>query len=81
MISYYLIATLFLFSYNNVLEKEIKKESNYLSLIEGDKLVYYEDKKGNKIQDFSYLGYHSGEKPIPNISTLITLDPLSGDNT
>ena len=50
MISYYLIATLFLFSYNNVLEKEIKKESNYLSLIEGDKLVYYEDKKGNKCQ-------------------------------
>ena len=45
------------------------------------KLVYYEDEKGNKIPDFSYVGYHSGEKPIPNVPTVITLEPLPGDNT
>ena len=44
-------------------------------------LVYHEDKKGNKIPDFSHVGYHSGEKPIPNVPTVITLEPLPGDNT
>jgi len=44
-------------------------------------LVYHEDEKGNKIPDFSYVGYHSGEKPIPNVPTVITLEPLPGDNT
>ena len=43
------------------------------------KLVYhpYTD-KGDKVIDFSYCGYKASEEPIPDIPTVISLDPLSG---
>ncbi|MCW3466623.1 discoidin domain-containing protein [Chitinophaga nivalis] len=44
------------------------------------KLVYTPDTKGNTIPDFSTVGYHSGEKPIPDVPVVKTISPVSGDN-
>ena len=45
------------------------------------RLVYDKDDKGNRLPDFSYVGYHLGERPIPDVSVVITLDPRDGDDT
>jgi hypothetical protein len=45
------------------------------------KLRYSEDAKGNRIPDFSYVGYHSGEKAIPTVPVKITLAEGPGDDT
>jgi hypothetical protein len=45
------------------------------------KLVYSKDKNGNRLPDFSHVGYHSGEKAIPFVPVKITLEPGSGDDT
>lgn len=45
------------------------------------RLVYVADAKGNRLPDFSYVGYHSGEKAIPDVPVQVTLSPVGGDNT
>jgi len=45
------------------------------------KLVYSKDNRGNSLPDFSYVGYHSGEKAIPGVPVKITLEPSEGDDT
>ena len=45
------------------------------------KLVYAKDAQGNRLPDFSTVGYHSGEKAIPDIPAKITIEPIEGDNT
>jgi hypothetical protein len=45
------------------------------------KLVYTRDARGNRIPDFSYVGYHAGEKAIPDVAVRVTLSPIEGDNT
>lgn len=44
------------------------------------RLVYkpYSD-KGDRIADFSYVGYKKSEVPIPNVRVVETLEPLSGE--
>ena len=44
------------------------------------KLVYTADSKGNKIPDFSGVGYMNSEEPIPNVQVVKTVYPVSGDN-
>mgnify|MGYP003624153712 FL=1 len=44
------------------------------------KLTYVADAKGNKIPDFSYVGYHHSEKEIPNVPVKIKIKPVDGDN-
>jgi hypothetical protein len=46
-----------------------------------DKLIYSIDSKGNRLLDFSYVGYHSGEKAIPDVPVKISLEPSRGDGT
>src|SRR6056297_318798 len=43
-------------------------------------LTYTPDEKGNVLPDFSYVGYHHGEKPIPDVPVAKTIYPLAGDN-
>ena len=82
LISFLIFFFIFQSCSNEVKDKtKSKNELDYISLSKTGNLVYHEDEKGNKIPDFSYVGYHSGEKPIPEIPTLITLDALSKDNT
>ena len=46
-----------------------------------EKLDYSKDANGNRLPDFSFVGYHSGEKAIPNVPIKITIEPVEGDNT
>jgi hypothetical protein len=55
--------------------------SKTVSIGKSGKLHYSEDKKGNRLPDFSYVGYHSGEKALPEVPVKITLKPVDGDNT
>ena len=43
-------------------------------------LTYTPDEKGNVLPDFSFVGYHHGEKPIPDVAVAKTISPLAGDN-
>lgn len=43
-------------------------------------MTYTPDAKGNVLPDFSYVGYHHGEKPIPDVPVATTISPIAGDN-
>jgi len=44
-------------------------------------LTYAEDANQNRIPDFSYAGYKGGGVAIPDVPTVKTISPISGDNT
>ncbi len=51
---------------------------------EDDKLVYIPDHRGNRIPDFSYVGYRGAEDtpaPIPDLPVRVELEPKEGDDT
>ena len=82
LISFSIFFLIFQSCSNEVGDKtKSKNELDYISISKTGNLIYHEDEKGNKIPDFSYVGYHSGEKPSPEIPTLITLEALPKDNT
>lgn len=45
------------------------------------KLVYEADSLGNRIPDFSYAGYMSGEKPIPKLTPTLLVEAINDDAT
>ncbi|GAA1900061.1 hypothetical protein GCM10009753_31620 [Streptantibioticus ferralitis] len=48
----------------------------------GGKLSYRTDAQGNRVPDFSSVGYHGGDRTIPNRPVAATLAPTpSGDDT
>jgi hypothetical protein len=55
--------------------------SNICSLDSSGKLTYSKDSKGNRLPDFSHVGYHSGERAIPHVPVKIILEPSQGDDT
>lgn len=58
-----------------------QKTSKLFHLDASGKLVYEKDSLGNRLPDFSYVGYHSGEKSIPKVPVMMTLEAKEGDNT
>ena len=48
---------------------------------EDGRLVYIPDYRGNRIPDFSHVGYMGGGVPIPDVPVKITLEPEPGDDT
>jgi hypothetical protein len=58
-----------------------KGSSRTCRVDETGKLVYEKDAKGNRLPDFSHVGYHSGEKAIPDVPVRMTLKPTEGDDT
>ena len=58
-----------------------QKTSKLFHLDASGKLVYEKDSLGNRLPDFSYVGYHSGEKSIPKVPVMITLEAKQDDNT
>jgi len=55
--------------------------SNLYQLDPSGELVYLKDPKGNRLPDFSNVGYHSGERAIPHVPVRITLESSQGDDT
>jgi len=55
-------------------------KSKVVSIDDNGKLNYLNDEKGNRLPDFSYVGYHSGEKALPDVPVKITLEPEEGDD-
>jgi len=58
---------------SNVCFAQQKWESKYLSVAKNGKLNYQPDEKGNVIPDFSRVGYHQNQKPIPFVKVVTTL--------
>ena len=71
------IVSLFIFLYSFT---GISQTSTLLGYDASGHLTYQEDAKGNHIPDFSYTGYHHGEKEIPVLPVVKTISPVNGDN-
>lgn len=56
-------------------------QSKILHYGDDGKLVYVPDSNGNRIPDFSFAGYRNGETPLPEVPAVLTIRPVSGDNT
>ncbi len=48
---------------------------------ENGHLVYTPDYRGNRIPDFSTVGYRAGGVPVPEVPVKVTLEPGTGDDT
>ncbi|MER8188079.1 hypothetical protein [Kitasatospora sp. NPDC094015] len=51
--------------------------ADWLRLADG-RLVYGQDRQGNRVPDFSYAGYRGGGVPLPTVGAAVTLGPGSG---
>ena len=70
---------LFLIIFNSLTVKS--QTSNLLGFDSSGKLTYVKDSKGNRIPDFSYVGYEHSEKALPNVKVVKTISPNgTGDN-
>ena len=54
--------------------------STLVSVGSDGKLVYSSDSKGNRVPDFSNVGYMNSEAPIPTATVVKTVYAVSGDN-
>jgi hypothetical protein len=45
------------------------------------RLVYASDAQGNRVPDFSFAGYHQGERAIPRVPDVERVTPGAGDDT
>lgn len=52
-----------------------------VSLDNQGNLLYTPDENGNIIPDFSYVGYQQSEQEIPDIDVVMSISPITGDNT
>ncbi|MEL7159320.1 MAG: peptidoglycan-binding protein, partial [Bacteroidota bacterium] len=48
---------------------------------EAGMLRYRADGENNYVPDFSHAGYHNGEVPLPEVPTVLTIQPVADDNT
>jgi hypothetical protein len=56
--------------------------SNWVKTGVTGRLIYVPDAEGDRIPDFSMVGYGAGKQDIPSdIPVVIHIDPISGDNT
>ncbi len=46
----------------------------------GGKLTYIPDEQGNRIPDFSHVGYMYGDVAIPDVQTVVEVSPVEGDD-
>jgi hypothetical protein len=54
--------------------------SRWVSM-DGQRLRYTSDARGNRIMDFSHAGYGGGGVALPDVRAARTLDAVPGDNT
>lgn len=48
--------------------------------VEGEKLTYVADERGNRILDYSSCGYHQSERAIPDVENVVFVPWQAGDN-
>ncbi|WP_312399590.1 MULTISPECIES: glycoside hydrolase family 88 protein [unclassified Sphingobacterium] len=61
-------------------EENLRSGLTQSSLVRKDpegKLIYFPDDKGNVIPDFSKVGYHQGNRPLPAVVSAISLSPTA----
>lgn len=54
-------------------------QSEYLRMHSDGRLEYKPDDRGNIIPDFSRVGYHHGDRPIPSVKVVAEVFPSSDD--
>ncbi|HEY5771782.1 MAG TPA: hypothetical protein VIS75_04095 [Chitinophagaceae bacterium] len=52
-------------------------ESKFIKVNKDGSLKYIPDEKGNIIPDFSRVGYYGGDKEIPDVAVVKTIDPAA----
>ena len=77
----FLIACLLFFHQQAFSQKKKITPFKPLTLEKNGKLNYIPDLQGNKIPDFSYAGYQSGNQEIPSVEIKITVTAQDGDAT
>jgi hypothetical protein len=55
------------------------QSGDWVYLNEDGVLVYRKDASGNRIPDFSRVGYRGGEAPIPTIGVAVVVEPIEVD--
>lgn len=61
-------------------EENLRSERTQSSLVRKDpegKLIYFPDINGNRIPDFSRVGYHQGDQSLPQVDNVISLRPTA----
>ena len=61
-------------------ENNFAQTSSLVSVGTDGHLIYTSDSNGNKVPDFSAVGYKNSEVAIPTIAVVKTVYPVSGDN-
>jgi hypothetical protein len=74
------LSLLLIFSFTVLISFLDKTEwkSKFVQSDKQGKLIYHPDNKGNMIPDFSHVGYAAGNKKIPDISIVKTVQPEAG---
>ncbi|GAA4847113.1 hypothetical protein GCM10023310_26520 [Paenibacillus vulneris] len=67
--------------YFTVVEKLPARSSRATYIDEAGAMIYLPDYRGNRLPDFSGVGYRGGGKAIPEVPVQVTLSPVPGDNT
>ena len=52
-------------------------ESKFIKVNKDGSLKYIPDEKGNIIPDFSRVGYYGGDKDIPDVAVVKTIEPAA----
>ena len=60
---------------------QIPWQSSLLSVASDGSITYNRDNDGFILPDFSHAGYKGGGVDLPEVSTVRTISPISGDNT
>ena len=55
-------------------------DSKFVKVNKDGKLTYIPDEKGNILPDFSLVGYYGGDKAIPNVAIVKTIEPTPNQN-
>lgn len=58
-----------------------QEASNIIYEDENGCLRYVSDDENNYLPDFSYSGYKNSEEPFPELTVVMTISPIEGDNT
>jgi hypothetical protein len=61
-------------------ENIVNWSSKLLFYGEGGKLQYIPDEQGNVIPDYSHVGYHYGDDPVPDVPVVMEISPMEGDD-